>query len=327
MKKHGARTIAILVIVVVVAIIGLSGIYRVNQGEQAVVLTFGEKTDVREAGMYWHVPFVQSVAKQSRTQLYTLEYGFRTQKAATTSDTAEYSDEDKEAIMLTKDQNIVKVEAVYKVYVEDVAAFLYQVNDPFDTMQRAFETVIRRNLQNRTLDDALLNKQQIESEVLPEFRDMLNSYDIGVKVKEVLIQNINVPAEVLSAYQDVNNAMAEKTTKLDEAEKYKNQVVPNARAQAYKLVQDAEAYRAKTVANAEGEVAQFNDVYAKYVNNKDITRKRLLIETLEKILSSAGKLYMVDDSSGLLKMLNIGEDTGSAAPTTPAATAPAQGGK
>lgn len=313
--QHKVRTLAVLVLIGLVVIICLTGIYRVDQGEQAVVLTFGQITDSKEPGLYWHAPVVQTIRKQSKTQIYTMEYGFRTQKTATTTEQAEYADMDNEAIMLTGDQNIVKVEAVYQVYVQDVGSFFYNVDDPFGTMQAAFETVLRRNLQNRTLDDALLNKQDIEARVLPDFRAMLQSYNLGVVIKEVRIQNIMVPGEVLTAYEDVNDAKNEKTRKLDEAEKYKNEIVPNARGSAYKMIQDAQAYRASKIANAQGEVAEFNDVYEKYVNSKEITRKRLLIETLETILANAKKLYMVDDNGSFLKMLNIGDVQDQAAAT------------
>lgn len=317
------RVITVLVLVAVVAIIGFSGFYRVNEGEQAVVLTFGELSDTKEPGLYWHVPMIQQVKTQSRTQLYTLEYGYRTKQPATTTSEAVYEDVPEEAIMLTSDQNIVSVEAVYQVTVSDVSAYLYQVDDQFGTMQCAFETVLRRILQNRTLDDALLNKQEIEAQVLPDFREMLRPYNLGVTVSAVRIQNIVVPEEVKAAYEDVINAMNEKTRNLDVAEKYKNEVVPNARAQAYKMIQDAEAYRAKTIANAEGEVAEFNKVLEKYRNSKSITRTRLLIETLESMLASADHVYIMDEESGVLKMLTLtpGETT------APQATAaPAEGG-
>lgn len=302
------RTIAILILAGVAVIIGLTGVYRVNQGEQAVVLTFGEISDTKDPGLYWRVPLVQEVRTQSRTQLYTLEYGFRTEQSAPTGADTIYSDRESEAIMLTGDQNIVSVEAVYQVNVSDVASFLYEADDPFGTMQCAFETVLRRNLQNRTLDDALLNKEEIASRVLSDFREMLAPYNLGVNVKDVKIQNIEVPDAVAADYEDVINAKNEKTRKMDEAEKYRNAVVPNARAKAYKLVQEAEAYRAITVANAEGEVSEFNEVFAKYVNSKDITRTRLLIETLENILTNANRLYIVDENSGVLKLLNLEQD-------------------
>ncbi len=318
MKRRWIRWLVPLVVVVTVAVVGLSGLYRIDEGEQGLVLTFGEITDVRGPGLYWHVPGVQTVRTQSKSKIYTLEYGFRTERTGNETSGAEYSDVDDESIMLTGDQNIVKVEAVYTVSVGDVAAFLYNVADPFGTMQGAFETVLRRNLQNRTLDDALLNKQDIQSELLPDFRNMLAEYNIGVTVNDVLIQNITVPSEVSAAYEDVNNAMNEKTQKLDEAEKYKNAVVPNARAKAYEMVQEAQAYEAETVASAQGEVAQFNEVYGRYVNSKEITRKRLLIETLENILSQAKQLYIVNGDGNLLQVLGLNDSgvTATAAPTS-----------
>jgi len=299
------RLIAILIVLGVLVIFGLTGIYIVNPGEQAVVLTFGQITDTKDSGTYWRMPLVQKVQVESRTQLHTQEYGYRTTQPATTTSEAVYEDVPKESIMLTGDQNIVSVEAVYQYYVTDVSSYLYEVDDPAGTMRCAFETVIRRSLQNLTLDDALLKKQEIEQQVLPAFRDMLKPYKIGVTISSVMIQNISVPAEVKTAYEDVNNALNEKTQRLDEAEKYKNQVVPNARGLAYKMLQDAQAYSAKAIANAGGEVAQFNDVYAKYVDNKEITRKRLLIETLESILAQANQLYIMDDTGGALKLLNL----------------------
>ena len=161
MKGHRIRNIALLAVVAAAIIVALTGIYQVRTGDQAVVLTFGEITDTRESGLYWHMPFIQQVRTQSRTQLYTMEYGFRTTKAGSDQTQPEAADVPDEAIMLTGDQNIVQIEAVYQVIVEDVSSFLYRANKPFDTLQCAFETVLRRNLQSRTLDDALLNKQDI----------------------------------------------------------------------------------------------------------------------------------------------------------------------
>lgn len=326
MSGSRIRLIAVLVVLAVAAVMGFSGIYEVKQGEQAVVLTFGEITETKGEGLYWHLPLVQEVRRQSRMAIYTMEYGFRTSKNASATDQPQYEDVSSEAIMLTGDQNIVQVEAVYQVLVQDVQSFFYNVDNPFGTMQCAFETVLRRNLQNRTLDDALLNKQDIEAQLLPDFREMLKPYALGITIKAVQIQNISVPQEVLSAYEDVNNAKNEKTRKLDEAEKYKNQVVPNARAEAYKLVQDAEAYKARTIANAEGEVVEFNEVLARYVNSKDITRTRLLIETLESILAKAARIYMMDDDSGILKILTLDPDQPAATVAPAPQTVPVEGG-
>lgn len=319
MTAKRIRLITTLILLGILVVIGLSGIYRVNPGEQAAVLTFGELSDTKGEGMYWHMPMIQRVEMQSTTQQYTLEYGFRTKSAGTSTSQPVYDLMPEEAIMLTSDQSIVSVEAVYQVTVSDVGMFLYQVDDQWGTMQCAFETVLRRILQNRTLDDALLNKQEIQSEVLPAFRAMLQPYNLGVTVNNVLIQNIVVPTEVSAAYEDVINAMNEKTRNLDVAEKYKNEVVPNARAQAYKMEQEAQAYKARVLANAEGEVAEFNEVYAKYVNSKDITRTRLLIETLQDILSESQQIYIMDEDSGALKLLQLNQTPKPEATPVPAA--------
>lgn len=181
----------------------------------------------------------------------------------------------------------MRVEAVCQYSVRDAQAYLHEVQNPDETLMLAFETAMRRNIQNKELDDALLNKQDIEQEVLPDFQSMLDSYAIGVTVREIRIQNITVPTEVNAAYEDVNNAKNEKTRKLDEAERYKNEVIPAARSEAYQMVQEAEAYKAEVVSQATGDVANFTSVYEKYVLDKDITRKRLMIETMEKILQNA----------------------------------------
>lgn len=112
-------------------------------------------------------------------------------------------------------------------------------------MQLAFEAIIRRNIQNRRLDDALLNKEEIERQVLPDFQALIDTYEMGVKINDVRIQNITVPAAVSAAYEDVNNAKNEKTKRLDEAEKYANEVLPTARSTAYQTLQEAEAYKAE----------------------------------------------------------------------------------
>ena len=163
-------------------------------------------------------------------------------RRAATSQSAQYTDVQDEAIMITGDSNIVQVEAMYQYVVNDAEAFLFQVDDPYGTLQLAFETVLRRNIQNKTVDDALLKKQTIGIEVQPEFQQVVNDYRLGVTIKKVEIQNTKVPQEVESAFQDVINAMNEKTQKLEEAERYENEVLPAARADAYKMVQDAEGF-------------------------------------------------------------------------------------
>lgn len=291
---------AVLILLALTAFLAVSGFYRIGQGEEGLVLTFGKVTAHRDPGVYWRVPFIQRVVSESVTTIYTQEYGFRTTQAGSSTASAKYRDVENEGVMLTNDNNIVQVEAIYQYNIRDVQQYLFDVDDPQGTMQLAFEAIIRRNIQNRPLDDALLNKEEIELQVLPDFQRLIDGYGMGVQIRNVRIQNITVPTTVTAAYEDVNNAKNENTRMQDDAEKYRNSVVPVSRSNAYALLQEAEAYRAETVAKAEAEVAVFNQVYEKYRSSPEITRKRLLIETLEAALASADRKIILDDGQMLL---------------------------
>ena len=295
----------VAVIVAVLFLLGLTTFFVVNEGEEALVLTFGKVTDTKGPGLYMKIPFIQTVEKESRTQIRAMEYGFRTEKTGNTSAAAQYTEVTDEAKMLTGDGNIVEVQVIYSVAVDNVYDYLYKVDDPWGTLHEAFATVVRRNTQNKTIDDALLNKQLIESEIAPDFKELVKQYEIGIEIREVRIQNIAVPKEVDAAYQDVNNAKNEKTKKLEEAEKYKNDIVPTARANAYKMIQAAEGYKAEKIAQAQGDVANFMEILNKYSANKDITKMRLYIETFEKIMAKVKNKYIVEADDGLIKFLPI----------------------
>lgn len=303
-KKKRTLLIVLAAIVLIVGAVAMTGFYRVGQGEEALELTFGEVTDIHGPGLYWHMPGIQSVISESVTTIHTKEYGFRTTRQGSAGRAAVYADEEDEGVMITSDNSIVSMEAIYQYTIRDVQKYYFDVDQPEETLQLAFEAVIRRNIQNRTLDDALLNKEQIETEVLPDFQALIDSYDMGVKINNVRIQNITVPQAVASAYEDVNNAMNEKTKRLDEAERYKNSILPTARSNAHKLTAEAEAYKAETVAAAQADVAVFNAIYAEYQAAPEIMRTRLLIEMLEDVLSSSGRLYIVDGGTTRLLTLN-----------------------
>ena len=222
-NKARISTLVVLVALALVALLGATSFYRVGQGEEALVITFGSVTGVNGPGLYWHIPFVQQVISESVTTIHTMEYGFRTTQQGTAGKASQYVDETNEGVMLTNDNSIVSIEAIYQYTIRDVKQYHYDVDDPEGTLQLAFEAVIRRNVQNRPLDDALLNKEEIERQILPDFQALIDTYDMDVKINDVRIQNITVPTEVSSAYEDVNNAKR-KTKRLDEAEKYENEI-------------------------------------------------------------------------------------------------------
>lgn len=305
-RKKGV--IVILCVVAAALLLGASSFYRVGQGEEALVLTFGHVTDTKGPGLYWKIPLIQSVIQESVTTIHTKEYGFRTTQSGSAGTAARYADVEDESVMLTSDDSIVSIEAIYQYTIRDVKQYTFDVDDPEGTLQLAFEAILRRNIQNRPLDDALLNKEEIEQQVLPDFQALIDTYQMGVKINDVRIQNITVPKEVAAAYEDVNNAKNEKTKRLDEAEKYANEILPTARSKAFQTVQNAEGYKAETIAEAESEVAVFNAVYEKYQASPQVTRTRLLIETMERVLENSGRIIVAEPDSDVLKILNIGDE-------------------
>lgn len=305
-NKRMKKGLVITLCVIAVAVLLASGsFYRVGQGEEALVITLGRVTDIKGPGLYWKLPLIQSVISESVTTIHTKEYGYRTTKSGSAGTAAKYADVEDESVMLTNDDSIVSIEAIYQYTIRNVKQYAFDIDDPEGTLQLAFEAIIRRNIQNRTLDDALLNKEEIEQQVLPDFQALIDTYEMGVKINDVRIQNITVPADVASAYEDVNNANNEKTKRLDEAEKYANEILPTARSRAYQTVQEAEGYKAETIAAAQSEVAVFEAVYEKYQAAPEITRKRLLIETMERVLANSGRIIVTEPDGDMVKILNM----------------------
>lgn len=306
--KKKCRWGLVLIALALIAALVAGGLYRVGQGEQALVITFGKVTGTNGPGLYWHMPGVQQIIAESVTTIRDVEYGYRTSKTASRTSNAEYTDVMEESVMLTNDNSIVQLEAIYQYTIRDVKQYVFDVVDPEKTMHLAFEAILRRNIQSRSLDEALLSKDLIEQEVLPDFQALIDSYEMGVKINGVHIQNITVPSAVIANYEDVNNAKNEKARRLDEAQTYENKVLPLTRSQAYQKTQSAQAYKASEVAKAEAEVALFRAVYERYQAQPDITRDRMIIETMESILGEAGKIVVVDQSNNVLSLLDLSED-------------------
>lgn len=306
-KKAGRWGLVLAALAIIAALVA-GGLYRVGQGEQALVITFGKVTGTNGPGLYWHMPGVQQIIAESVTTIRDVEYGYRTSKSASRTSNAEYTDVKDESVMLTNDNSIVQLEAIYQYTIRDVKQYVFDVVDPEKTMHLAFEAILRRNIQSRSLDEALLSKDLIEQEVLPDFQALIDSYEMGVKINGVHIQNITVPSAVIANYEDVNNAKNEKARRLDEAQTYENKVLPLTRSQAYQMTQSAQAYKASEVAKAEAEVALFRAVYERYQAQPDITRDRMIIETMESILGEAGKIVVVDQSNNVLSLLDLSED-------------------
>ena len=302
-----SKGIVLIIIVLVIAIGAMNSFFILENAEQAVIERFGEKIDVVDkSGLNFKLPFVDRVYIINTNEIRSVQYGYRPQNEPTPIDSPTYIDVEDEAIVLTRGSYLVNIGAIIQYRITDAADFIYNVDDQAGTLRLAFETVLRRNIQNKDLEDALINKDSIAVEILPDLIKKVNSYGLGITIVEVKFTDVLLPEKVQFAYDDVNIAENEKAEFTSKAAKYTNEKLPKARADAYQRIQEAESYKAQKVSQAKGDVENFLQVYEKYVLSKDVTKRRLYIETMETILQNANQKYIVDlDQGGTVKYLPL----------------------
>jgi membrane protease subunit HflK len=301
------KWLLLIPLIIVVAATFMNSYYMLDNAEQAVVERFGKlHTVITEAGLHFKIPFIESVNVVNSNEVISLQYGYRPEQEPTTTSSAFYRDVESEAIILTSGSYLINIGAVIQYRIADPAAYIYNVDDQEGTIRLAFESVLRSNIQNQDLDNALINKDSIAKEILPDLARKLAKYDLGISIVEVRLTDVLLPEAVQYAYDDVNIASNEKDSYKSQAEKYSNEMLPKARAEAYQMIQQAEAYKAEKVAQARGDVLNFNQVYEKYQLAQDITKTRLYIETMESILSRVENKYIIDlDGDDVLKFLPL----------------------
>ncbi|MCW5891058.1 MAG: FtsH protease activity modulator HflK [bacterium] len=289
-----------LVLALVVAAWLLTGIYIVRPDERGVVLRFGQVVRETEPGPHYHLPWpIEQVLRPSVTAIRKEEVGFRTLSAGPPAD---YREVPAEALMLTGDENIVKLEFIvqYKVRADATGTtdFLFNVRDPQETVRAVGEAAMREVVGRTKIDDALTEgKERVQLDAQKTMQDVLNRYGTGVEVVTVKLQDVDPPNQVSDAFKDVISAQQDKERLINEARGYANDVVPRARGVAAQLINEAEAYREAKVREAAGSAQRFVAVQEAYATAPDVTRRRLYLETMEQILPNMNKIVM-DDLSG-----------------------------
>ena len=311
-KTKGSLSFFLLIIVVLVIFAGFNSYYTLENAEQAVIERFGEVVNiVNEPGLNFKVPFIEKVYKVNTNEINRIQYGYIVKTEAATSKEATYTNVQEESIALTKGSYLVKIGAIIQYKITNAADYIYNVDDPDGTIRLAFESVLRRNLQNMELNDALVNKDTISTQIIPDLVKKINQYNFGITITDVKFTDVLLPEEVQFAYDDVNNAKNEKTEYSSQALEYENDKIPQARAKAYETIESAKAYRVETIAQAKGDVAKFTQVLEKYQLSKDITRTRMYIETMNEILAKTPNKYIIDlsDSSNTIKYLPLNPES------------------
>jgi membrane protease subunit HflK len=291
----------------VVAIILLAGtFYQVQPEEVGVVLRFGQYVRTTDPGLHMKAPFIEDVQKVPVQRQLKQEFGFRTVEPAVRT---RYSQDSfrNESTMLTGDLNVAIVEWIVQYRVSDPYQFLFKVRNPEDTFRAMNEAVMRQVVGDRTVTEVLtIGRQDIETRVETLLGEMTKTYELGITVDQVVLQDVNPPDPVKPSWDSVNQAQQQRDRLINEARAEYNKVVPRAKGEAEQAVLQAQGYALDRVNRAQGDSARFKDIYEAYRKAPDVTRRRLYLETMGRVLPHVGGKVVLDENArGVLPLLPL----------------------
>jgi len=292
------RGILLLALVAVAIWLG-TGFYRVDTDEQGVVLRFGKVHAVTEPGLRYRLPWpVDSVLTPKVTSVNREEIGFRSLGESPTRG-AQQRDVPEESLMLTGDENIVDIDFTVLWQVKDAGQYLFNVVDPSRTIKQVAESAIREVVGKNNIQFILTEgRTKIADDTRRVMQAVLDGYSAGVVITQVALQRTEPPASVLDAFRDVQSAQADRERAQNEAEAYRNDIVPRARGEVQRLLQQAEAYKQETIANAQGDASRFTQIYNEYRVAKDVTTRRMYLETMEQVMRGTNKVIVDGQGAG-----------------------------
>ena len=284
-----------------------TGVYTVGPDEVGVVQRFGKYDRTVQSGLNYHMPFpIETVKTPKVTEVKRIEVGFRTVGKN------QYRTVERESLMLTGDENIVDAELIVQYKIKEPLNYLFNFVGPELTMREASEASLRTVVGRHNIDEALTSgKLMIQEETKELLQSILDKYETGVQVVAVQLQDVSPPKQVIDAFKDVASAKEDKNRMINEAEGYRNNVIPKARGEAQAMIREAEGFREARISRAEGDVAKFKAILKEYSKAKDVTRKRLYLEAMEEILPGLEKYIVPNGEDGnLLNLLNLGGTKG-----------------
>ena len=319
-----------IVIFAAVAIWAMSGFFRVQPDELGVVLRFGKHVRTVGPGLSYHLPYpIETVLLPKALRVSTLNIGVTliddpARRGRTKRDIPE------ESLMLTGDENIVDVEfaVLWRIKPNGAADFLFNIQNPEGTVKAVAESAMREVVGRTNIQPILTTQRDETQQAVHELmQKTLDHYGAGILVQQVQMQSVNPPAQVIESFNDVQNARTDLERLQNEAQTYANRIVPDSKGRAAQIIQIAEGYRQQAVAEAKGQSARFLKVYEEYKKAPDVTRQRIYLETMERILGSSEKLVYDGGSSStqsIVPYLPLSELT-ARRPTPPASNQPQQG--
>jgi membrane protease subunit HflK len=308
-SKSGGKPI-VLGLIIIGFIWLASGLYRVGPDEQGVVLRFGKFIKTTQPGLHYHIPLpIESVQTPKVTKVNRIDIGFRSERDSGFSQGGGVADVPQESLMLTGDENIVNIDFSVFWLIKDAGKFLFEIQDPEGTVKAAAETAMREVIAKSKIQPVLTEgRAKIEIETQEIIQSILDEYNSGIQITQVQTQKADPPDQVIDAFRDVQAARADMERSKNEAEAYANDVIPRARGEAAKILQGAEAYKQRVVAASEGEASRFVAIYNEYAKAKQVTKDRMYLETMEKVLADIEKVIIDKDSgSGVVPYLPLPE--------------------
>ncbi len=302
------RTIAIAVVGLIVLYGLFTCFFTVPSDSRAVVMRFGNPIKIEQPGLRFKIPFGvdQHVIVEVERQLEQ-QFGYGRPNQEDPWQTSPPSEQEDEKNMVTGDLNSARVEWVVQYRIEDPMQYLFEVRDAKSTLRHLSESVMRWVVGDRTVDEVItIGRREIEDEVRERLQDAVADYAMGLHINQVQLRNVNPPERVQASFNEVNQAQQERENAINVANGQYNKEVPRARGEADRMIRAAEGYALKRVNEAEGDVAAFEAMLAEYSRAPEITRQRLYLETMGRVLPEVGRQFIIDEhAAGILPFMNL----------------------
>lgn len=291
---------------ILVVIILLMSLFQVDPEEVGVITRFGKYIRTVEPGLNVKVPILERKYKVAVERQQKEEFGFRTVTPGIQTEYTKAGTAD-ESLMLTGDLNLADVEWVVQYRIDDPYLFLFKVRAPINTLRDISEASMRQIVGDRTVNEVLtVGRTEIANSVGVSIQALCDEYMLGIKVEQVVLQDVNPPDPVKDAFNAVNQAQQEKETLINQARSEYNKIIPRARGQADETIQKAEGYAAERVNNSLGEAARFNALYREYIKAPEVTKRRIYLETMATVVPKLGNKIITDEAgNNVLPLLQM----------------------
>ncbi|MBP6013059.1 MAG: FtsH protease activity modulator HflK [Alphaproteobacteria bacterium] len=282
-----------------------TGVYIVQPAEQGIVLRFGGYVDKLGPGLHIRLPYpIETVLRPNVEQENQVNVGFRIDAESARDDNI---DVPIESMMLTGDENVVDIDFVVFWKVAEAENFLFQVAEVDETIKAVAESAMREAVGQAKIDSIQTEgRAEAQDKVRKLMQGTLDSYKAGVTITRILLRKVDPPSQVIDAFRDVQAARADQEKKRNEAQRHANTIIPQARGEAAKIEQDAEAYKQQMITEAQGEAQRFLSILDQYKNAKEVTRERMYIETMQRVLGGTNKI-IIENKSGVVQYLPLPE--------------------